>query len=157
MVLLMSLEADPENLLFEIWPPYETKLEVLGENAIQLRHILSIKVFLPIVTLIVSVVPWRLVGAAETWRAPLLLSRLNPFKNTLITGCCLVLKGRMRLAFTTAQFWHLLLVWRLAELVMIYQHRQSRLGSLGCYSPRSWLWQMPKLDEYTRREAGLRW
>ena len=53
----MSLLADPENCPFETCPPYETKLAVLGEKAIQLRHILSMRVFLPIVTLIVSCVP----------------------------------------------------------------------------------------------------
>ena len=111
----MSLLAEPEYLLFEIWPPYETKLEVLGEKAIQLRHILSIKVFLPIVTLIVSCVPCRLVGAAETWRAPLLLSRLKPFRKTLMTGCWFAENAWTKFVLTTAQFSHLLLGWRLAE------------------------------------------
>lgn len=66
MVPEMSLLCAPENRLREVCPPYEAKLEVLGEKATQLRLILSMTVVFPRVTLIVRVVPWRLVGETDT-------------------------------------------------------------------------------------------
>lgn len=87
MTLLISWLYEPENELLDTWPPYDTKLAVVGENAIQLITARSINVILPIVTLMVTLVPWRLVGAADICKAALLESILKPFKNTLMTGC----------------------------------------------------------------------
>lgn len=88
---------------------------MLGEKAIQLMQAAVMRVFLPMVILMVRLVPWRLVGAAETWRAPLLLSRAKPLRKTLMTGCWLEEKALLMLVLTAAQFSHLLLVMRLAE------------------------------------------
>lgn len=71
------------------------------------------------VTLMVMLVPWRLVGAAEIWRAPLLASRLKPLRKTLMTGCSLAPKGLTRLDWTVKQFWHELSEMRADPLASI--------------------------------------
>lgn len=67
------------------------------------------------VTLIVSLVPWRLVGAAETWRALLFSFRFKPLRKTLMTGCYLPPNACTILVLTAAQFSHALLVCSWAE------------------------------------------
>ena len=56
---------------------------------------------MPTVTLIVSLVPWRLVGATESWRV--LEETSNPLRKTLMTGLSDWAKAELMLVYATAQ------------------------------------------------------
>lgn len=62
----MSLLTDPVYLLWDTCPPYDPKEAVDGEKANQDSQILLRPVLAPTVTLMVNLVPWRLVGLTET-------------------------------------------------------------------------------------------
>lgn len=55
----------------------------------------------PTVILMVSLVPWRLMGLTEIWTV--LEETSKPLMKTLTTGLSLVVKGALMLAYASAQ------------------------------------------------------